>query len=344
MRGVLTLFGRRKPKASLFDKAERIAPGALVVGAITLAAEALSGLYGGPVILYALLFGIALHILNANPRLAPGVGFSAKQVLAIGVALLGARITFGDIVSLGWMTGFFVLALVAGGVVGGWRIGRMFGLRNDFSILSAVSVAICGVSAVVAVSAVLPDRKSANSQAIIVILIISIVSTLTMIVYPYFTQIMQFNSTESGVFLGAAIANVSQAVGAGYMIDDAAGRVATIVKLARVATLALVILAVAYAVRGSGAPGVGRKQFLPNFILAFLALAAVNSLGVARPVMEAFGVISGWCIIAAVAAVGVQTAPDDLMRVGRGPLLVLGAQTIFLALLAAIWILVARNL
>lgn len=79
----------------------RYAPGTLVCTAIALAANFLSAHFGGPLLLYALLFGLSFHFLNKHASVKPGVDFCGRSVLRIGVALLGARITVGQVVNLG---------------------------------------------------------------------------------------------------------------------------------------------------------------------------------------------------------------------------------------------------
>jgi uncharacterized integral membrane protein (TIGR00698 family) len=118
------------------------------------------------------------------------------------------------------------------------------------------------------------------------------------------------------VFLGGTIHDVAQVVGAGFSISPEAGETATLVKLIRVGLLAPVVLLTALAVRrieGRAPQGTRRPPLLPGFVVGFLALAALNSLGmIPAPVSEALGSLSRWALLVAIAAVGMKT---DLRRV-----------------------------
>ena len=104
--------------------------------------------------LFALLLGIAFNYLAESTTTGPGIRFSSRNVLRFGIALLGARITWGEVEKLGLET----VGMVVGGVVItlviGTIIARMLKLPRDFAILSAGAVAICGASAALAISSV----------------------------------------------------------------------------------------------------------------------------------------------------------------------------------------------
>ena len=76
-------------------------PGLLACGVVAAAAAFLAQHYGAPVMLFALLLGMAMNFLSAEGRCAPGIEFAARHVLRVGVALLGVRITFEQIAALG---------------------------------------------------------------------------------------------------------------------------------------------------------------------------------------------------------------------------------------------------
>ena len=123
------------------------APGVLLCFTIASAAQFLAEHYGAPQMLFALLLGIAFHFLIEEGKCVAGVEFTAKKILKFGVALLGLRVTFGEIASLGWE----MVALVVGGVVLTMAFGiacaRLLGRRIRFGTLTGGSVAICGASA-----------------------------------------------------------------------------------------------------------------------------------------------------------------------------------------------------
>ena len=134
-------------------------PGSGLAAVAALAATLVAQLHGGPQMLYALFFGMALNDLSQQPRTKPGIEFCARQVLRLGVGLLGARITATQIAGLGWYTALTVIAAVLTTIACGLLLGRRLGLSRAQGVLSGGAVAICGASAALAISAVLPRDK-----------------------------------------------------------------------------------------------------------------------------------------------------------------------------------------
>ncbi|MEM8921685.1 MAG: putative sulfate exporter family transporter, partial [Pseudomonadota bacterium] len=256
---------------------------------------------------------------------------SSSHILRIGVALLGVRVTFGDIASLGAPTVLLVLSGVAAAILGGCAIGRAFGLKSDHAVLSAGAVAICGASAALAISAALPNHKSIERNTILTVVGVTALSTIAMVAYPMIARLLDLNDVEAGVFLGATIHDVAQVVGAGYMISDSAGETATIVKLMRVACLAPVILLVGFLFRTRSCSD-DAPTLAPAFLIGFVTLVILNSFGVVPAGLnETLTVISRYALVCAVAALGVKTSLKDIVAVGPTPVLVLSLQTGLLA-------------
>ncbi len=345
MAGFTSIYERIKAKRAWGDAQRAAGPGLLLAGVLSMAARFLSEHYGGPAMLYALLFGMAFNFLATDEKFAAGVDAASKTILRIGVALLGARITANQVAALGWQTAAMVVLAVAATVAVGWGLGRAFRLKSDHAILSAGAVAICGASAAMALAAVLPHRKESEANTILTVVGVTTLSTLAMILYPYVAQVLNFSDHEAGVFLGGTIHDVAQVVGAGHMISDEAGETATIVKLIRVACLAPVVVILTMLFR-TGARGASAAPalFMPSFLIAFIAIVAINSFGlIPSGATELMAGASSWCITAAVAALGVKTSLQDLVKVGPRPLAAMGAQTVWLAVFVLGWMLAARG-
>jgi len=313
----------------------RILPGTMLAIMLALAASYVAGRLGGPVMLYALLFGMAFNFLTADPACSPGIGFSAKTILRFGVALLGVRITVSDVAELGLPTAALVVAGVAFTIIGGTLIGRLFKLRLDHAVLSAGAVAICGASAALAISAVLPQHKNSERNLCLTVVGVTTLSTIAMVLYPAIAQGFGMSDTAAGIFIGATIHDVAQVIGAGYMISDVAGETAAITKLMRVACLVPTVASIGLFFRrqtASDAAASKRPPLLPLFLVGFLVLMVVNSLGI---LPAAFGQMlsdaSRWCLLIAVVALGVKTSIKDFVAVGPSPIAVLLAQTLALA-------------
>jgi len=298
---------------------------------------------GGPAMLYALLFGMAFNFLAEDERLMPGIRFASKTVLRAGVALLGLRITMTDVLDLGWPVIGLVVVAVGAAIVAGWGIGRLFGLGNSHSLLSAGAVAICGASATLAIASVLPTHDKHERNTILTVASVTALSTVAMVLYPVIVSYLGFDNETAGVFLGATIHDVAQVVGAGYIVSDATGEISTLVKLMRVACLVPVVLAISMIVaRRRSVSGV-REPLLPSFLVAFVVLVGVNSSGVVPADVGAmFGSAASWCLLTAVAALGVRTSLKALVDVGPRPVAAMVLQTVFLAALVLIGIALLR--
>ena len=324
----------------------QLLPGAALSCVIAMAATLVSTLHGGPQFLYALFFGVAFHYLSHDAKTLPGIEFCSRSVLRLGVGLLGARITAGQIVGLGWSTAAIVIVAVVTTLLSGVFLGRRLGMNRAESVLSGGAVAICGASAALAISAVLPRSKESERFTLMVVVTVTVLSTLAMVIYPLVAKLLHLPPERAGLFLGGTIHDVAQVVGAGYMLSPETGDYATIVKLFRVAMLAVVVVVVSSvfkrqreeSVRASDSAA--KKQALvPWFLWLFVALVFVNSEGfVPAAVQNGLNDISRACLVVAISALGVKTSFRQLARAGWRPFVLLLVETLWMAgfVLAAI--------
>jgi uncharacterized integral membrane protein (TIGR00698 family) len=320
------------PRRTRVESVRRVMPGMTIAGVIALAAAWLAEHYGAPVMLFALLLGMAVNFVSQDPRCRPGVDFTARNVLRLGVALLGARITLGQIEALGGET-LVIAATGVGLTIGvGWVLSRALRLAPTFGVLTGGSVAICGASAALAISSILPPSPERERETLLTVVGVTTLSTIAMVLYPVLASRLGLDALQTGVFLGATIHDVAQVVGAGYSVSQETGDTATVVKLFRVALLLPVVLVLAMAFRSrSASEARGRRPpLLPTFLLGFAALVVVNSSGVAPvALMEQVGAASRWALVAAIAALGVKTSLGELAAVGWKPILLVVAETLF---------------
>ena len=103
-------------------------PGIFIAVIAGLAALFLSEHYGAPAMLFALLLGIALSFLHQETQCQAGIEFTASTVLRVGVALLGFRIAFDDLVSLGWSTALLLIAAIVSTIFIGILISKAMGV------------------------------------------------------------------------------------------------------------------------------------------------------------------------------------------------------------------------
>jgi uncharacterized integral membrane protein (TIGR00698 family) len=316
-------------------RAMDIYPGLLAMLTIAAAATWLSQHYGAPVMLFALLLGMAFHFLYEETNCRAGIEFAARTVLRLGVALLGARITLEQAASLGPVP----LATVAVGVTAtiafGAVLSRSLGTGKYFGVLSGGAVAICGASAALAISSVLPPAAEKERDTVLVVVVITALSTIAMVVYPMLVPIIGLDHWHAGVFLGGTIHDVAQVVGAGFTVSPETGEIATVVKLLRVAMLLPVTVVLLWTLgRKEAEHGFELRRVLPLFLLGFVALLLANSAGLlSAKVSGGMSDISRWCLVVAIAALGSKTSFKALAVAGWRPVTILIAETVFIAAL-----------
>jgi uncharacterized integral membrane protein (TIGR00698 family) len=296
----------------------------------------LSEHYHASAMLFALLLGMALNFLSQEGKCVEGIQVSATSVLRIGIALLGLRISLGQVIELGLATAGLIALSVLVTIALGVALARMCALEARFGVLTGGAVAICGASAALAIAAVLPRHENSDRDTSFAVIGVTALSTLAMIAYPILVAALGMDSRDSGVFLGGTIHDVAQVVGAGYGMSKETGDTATIVKLLRVAMLLPVVLLVSFAFRRRVGVDPRKAPLLPLFGVAFFALVIVNSLGwVPQAAAGIAGELSRWCLVAAIAAIGMKTSLKELSVVGMRPVLLMVLQTFALAGLVA---------
>ena len=319
-------------------------PGLAISAVVAVAAMFLAEHYGAPVMLFALLLGMALNFLTQEEggqttRSAAGIDFVARQVLRLGVALLGLRITADQVLALGWQPVVMVVLAVALTIGVGIVLARLMGFQMFFGLLTGGAVAICGASAALALSAAMPQHPRKGQATLFTVIGVSTLSTLAMVLYPMVTNALGMDAVAAGYFIGGTIHDVAQVVGAGYSLSHEAGDAATLVKLIRVAMLLPVIALAALLTRrqmlanGEAMSG-PRPPLLPWFAVAFALLVVVNSTGWLPAALVGAGKsASQWCLIASMAAIGMKTHLKDILTVGWKPVALMVLETVFLAAL-----------
>lgn len=322
--------------ASYREQLKAWLPGVALAGLVAMSAQFVAEHSQAPAMLMALVFGMAISFVShSNSDVQAGIEFSAKSILKIGIVLLGARISLDVVLTLGWQTlclvGICLIATLCFGII----LGRILGQSKQFSVLTAGAVAICGASAAIAISSVLPKSEESEKQLFITIVGVTVLSTVAMIVYPFILGHFGASDEFSGRMIGATIHDVAQVVGAGFSVSEPAGETATLVKLVRVSLLAPTVIIIALMFRKQTKECDPRQKsppLLPPFIVGFICLATLNSGGY---ISEEWATVLNACsksaLLLAIAAVGIKTRLQDLKVVGYAPIALLGLETLFIA-------------
>ncbi len=335
------LFVQKIFHNKFWQKYNKIFPGLLIAVTIAIAATFLSEHYDAPVMLFALLLGMAFNFLTEEEsKVTKGIEFSSKSLLRLAVGLLGARISFAQIMELGLTPIIIVIIGVFATIGFGVFSARLFGKSTQFGILTSGAVAICGASAAMAISTVLPQHKNHERDTIFAVVAVTTLSTIAMIIYPIIISFFHLNDNQIGIFLGGTIHDVAQVVGAGYSVSPEAGDVSTFTKLLRVSMLLPIVFGLSLLFRKK-TNSTSVKGTFPSFLLLFAALVIINSVGIIpEQIITTINQLSRWLLVTAIAALGMKTSIKQMAAIGGGAISMIVAQTIFIALLVLIALLI----
>jgi uncharacterized integral membrane protein (TIGR00698 family) len=258
------------------ERARRLAPGLALVTAIVVVSDRIPHLVSGT---SALIWALALGALIANtgllrPSLAPGIRAASREVLRMGVALLGIRLSLGTVGDLGLRTIVVIVGSLVLTFAATLLMGRILGVSGPLTLLIATGTGICGASAIVAMESV---SEASREEAAFALATITALGTVAMVGLPFLRTPVGLDMTDYGIWSGASVHEVAQVVGATAGVSAVALKIGTLVKLARVALLAPLVFGFALS-RGRGRPA--GTPLIPLFVVGFLVMAAVRTTGV----------------------------------------------------------------
>ena len=269
----------------------RLIPGVMLCAAVTFIAVGLQAVEEASVghpyieaIVIAILLGTAIRtIWEPNARFRAGIAFSAKQMLELAVALLGASITFSAIAASGFTLLAVIVTVVILTLAASFAISRSLGLSVRLSILIACGNSICGNSAIAAVAPVIGASTDDIASSISFTAVLGVVVVLGL---PLLIPLLSLSETQYGILAGMTVYAVPQVLAATIPAGLLATQIGTLVKLVRVMMLGPVVAFIAIVGRGlrndPTSPATARNNFfavVPWFIVAFFLLAGLRSLG-----------------------------------------------------------------
>jgi uncharacterized integral membrane protein (TIGR00698 family) len=282
----------------------------------------------------AILFGIVLvNLVPLSNRFLPGIRFCTRVVLPLGIVLLGARLAFGDLMKVGTTGLLLSLVSISTCALVTALLIRTFRLPVKLTTLIGVGTAICGGSAIAAAAPVIEADDEDISWSVAAVALLGLV---LMFVLPVVGHGLGVDSTAFGMWAGLTIHQTPQVVAAGLAYGGDAGEVATLIKLVRVTLLApmVFLLGLVYARTrhcSHGAAKVGWLGLLPPFVVGFLVMAALRSIGwldftlpfggsESPRLMDLARVGDRFALATAMAAIGLETRLSAFRRTGLQPL------------------------
>jgi uncharacterized integral membrane protein (TIGR00698 family) len=341
----------RARRLPAFFGASSIVPGLALTGLIAGLAFALRLLPGvgilSPLIL-AILLGMAFHNGIGTPaRCKPGIVFSLKRILRLGIILLGLQLTLAQVIAVGGVGLAIMLATVASTFFFTLWLGRRLGVDPKLAALVATGTSICGASAVIAANVV---TEGSDEDVAYSIACVTVFGSLAMVLYPILQNFLRLDPLSYGLWSGTSIHEIAQVVAAAFQDGSVAGNFATVTKLSRIILLApLVVLLGAVAARNrrdarrsdaaensgptpSGVRAVRRGPPLPWFVVGFIAMILLNSVNLipveAKPTLVT---ATNFLLAMALASMGLETDLRKLRAKGWRPMLLGAGSWLFIA-------------
>lgn len=256
--------------------------GVLVAGGASLIAWGTHTLVPAiPLLTAAVALGIIVAQLPAarpalRGPLAPGLSLASKRLMRLGIVLLGLKLSLIDIAELGWVTiaSVVLIVLLTFGIT--LWLGRLFRLPGHQPLLLATGFAICGASAIGAMSGVV---KAKDEETATPVALVTLCGTLAIAVLPALWHPLGLSNDQFGHWVGASVHDVGQVVATAQIAGASALAIAVIVKLTRVLMLAPMVSIGAIVVHHRSHESVATKRppVLPLFVAGFLAATVLRT-------------------------------------------------------------------
>ncbi len=288
-----------------------------------------------PSLLLALLLGVGLRAAGALPaRLEPGLSWTARRVLRVGVVLLGLQLSLGDLLHLGAREAGVLVVTVAATFSSTLWLGRRLGVGGPLTLLVATGFSICGAAAVAAMS---PVADADEEDVATAVALVTLYGSLAIVLVPLLAAAAGLDDRTAGLWAGMSVHEVAQVVAAAGSISAAALAVAVVTKLARVVLLAPLVAGTGLVRRARAEHGEHvdrrvagpRTPLVPLFVAGFVAAVLVRSAGaVPDAAVPSVKTVTTLALGAAMAALGTQIRLGRLVRTGARPLALGGGATV----------------
>ncbi len=276
---------------------------------------------GGPV--FGILFGMLVTLFGSFDVLKEGTRFVSKKILQLSVILLGFEMNMHNVLVTGSESLVVMIFTLTAAFLSAWGMGKLLKLDSVTTTLIGVGTAICGGSAIAATAPIIKASDKEIAHSISTIFLFNVAAVF---IFPALGHMMGMTDQGFGVWAGTAVNDTSSVLAAGYAFSDSAGKLATIVKLTR--TLMIIPIAFVLSIitarsgKSRGESDFSMVKAFPWFVLGFVAAAIVNTLGwIPEHTASALTTAGKFCIVAAMAAIGLNTHLVKLIANGLKPIL-----------------------
>lgn len=320
---------------------KKYGPGLLVVGLVSLLSQFLADTVIPNIgsVTLAILIGMLVSNLFAKGQVyTDGYQFAEKKLLPVAIVLLGTELQLQILISLGVETAVLIILLVFSTMLSSLFVGRMMGFSQPFSVLMGAGNAICGSSAIAAIS---PLVDSKEEEVGLSISTVNLLGTIGIFFLPIMVQLLRLDAVSGGAVIGGSLQAIGQVVAAGYSVNDATGNIALLVKMGRVLMLGPVAMLVMWrktaVAAAKGKPAVP----VPRFIIGFLLVSVLASWQIIpEPLVDWLKQAGKWLLLLAMAGIGLRIRLESMLK--QGPkTIVFGGILATLQLVLALFIVLA---
>lgn len=288
-------------------------------------------------ILVGIVANVALRAIGLFTAVRPAI--RTELFLKIGLVMLGARLSLGDLLATGASGLLQALIMVTSVFLFAWWLGGRFGLPSTLKAVMASAVSICGVSAAIAAAGAVMARKEEVSYVTSLVIVTALPLMLLM---PWLAQAMGLSPDVAGAWFAGNIDNTAAVVGAGTLYGAEAQAVAAVVKLSQNVLIGFVAfgLALHFAVVVNRNPSERPSlsliwQRFPKFVLGFVLVSVLASFQVFTPsLIKEINTATQWAFAAAFVCIGLEFSLAELKKAGWRPVAVYMIATIFNTILA----------
>ncbi len=300
---------------------------AILIGLLALVLGRWLPLIGGPVI--GIVLGLLVrNLMSPGQRYTPGIAFAGKKVLQWSIIALGFGLSLDQVAKTGLESLSVTLITMTVAFLSAWGLGRWLGVHDKLLVLIGVGTAICGGSAIAAVTPIIRPDDNDTAFAISTIFLFNVIAVL---LFPLLGHLMNMSDLGFGLWAGTAINDTSSVVAAGYSFSKTAGDYATIVKLTRATLIIPVCLVLAFVVaarekrKQAQQGGVGQfslASIFPWFILWFLVASGIRTAGlIPAAIQPSIHMLAEFLIIVALTAIGLSANLRKMISSGPRPIL-----------------------
>lgn len=280
---------------------------------------------GGPV--FGIILGIIINNIFGKPKCTlSGIGFTSKKILQWAIIVLGAGLSLTEVWKTGLESLYVTIFTLSAAFISAYGFGKLMGIPTKLKSLIGVGTAICGGSAIAAISPIIEASEMEVAYSISTIFLFNIIAVL---IFPPLGHLLHFSDKAFGLWAGTAINDTSSVVAAGYAYSNSAGAYATIVKLTRTTMIIPISLIFTIVVaiqkkkesKQNKTVNFSFMRIFPWFILWFLIASLLNTLGLFNGNSVIYiNTLGKFMIVMALCAVGLNSDFKKMIKTGIKPI------------------------